>query len=110
MGLMLLTNDIHAEFDAFIADEYRRASDELAHLVLGFAAERAVQGILRIRRLAHAYSCPRLTESQGATLPPTTGRRQGPRPPSLSRESGGRGRGQPRLLLSSGLGRFSTTS
>ncbi len=39
MGLMLLADDVHAELDAFVADEHRRAGDELAHLVLGLAAE-----------------------------------------------------------------------
>src|ERR1019366_3632797 len=31
-GLVLLADDIHAQFDAFIADENRRTRDELAHL------------------------------------------------------------------------------
>src|SRR5208282_1425336 len=58
MCLVLLTDDVHAEFDALIADEDGRAGDELAHLVLGLAAERAVQGILRIAGFAHTRSCP----------------------------------------------------
>src|SRR5262249_43325193 len=47
-GLVLLANDVHAQFDALVADEYGRAGDELAHLVLAFAAERAVERILGI--------------------------------------------------------------
>ena len=44
-GLVLLTDYIHAKLDALIADEHGRTCDELAHLMLAFAAERAVQGI-----------------------------------------------------------------
>jgi hypothetical protein len=36
---VLLTNDIHAEFDAFVANEHRRRGDELANVMLGLAAE-----------------------------------------------------------------------
>src|SRR5262249_31959169 len=42
-GLVLLANDVHAQFDALVADEYGRAGDELAHLVLALAAKRAVE-------------------------------------------------------------------
>src|SRR5262249_41613291 len=54
-GLVLLVDDVHAQFDAFVADEYGRAGDELAHLVLAVAAERAVERILGIAAadLAH---------------------------------------------------------
>src|SRR5262249_20128036 len=54
-GLVLLGDDIHAQFDALVADEYGRAGDELAQLVLALAAERAVKGILGIATadLAH---------------------------------------------------------
>src|SRR6476659_9828482 len=45
-GLVLLANDVHAQLDAFVADENGRAGDELAHLVLALAAERAVERIL----------------------------------------------------------------
>jgi|ERR1700730_16062919 hypothetical protein len=38
-GLVLLANDVHAQFDAFVADKYGRAGDELAHLLLALAAE-----------------------------------------------------------------------
>jgi hypothetical protein len=33
-GLVLLVDDVHAQFDALVADKYGRAGDELAHLVL----------------------------------------------------------------------------
>jgi len=54
-GLVLLANDVHAQFDALVADEYGRAGDELAHLVLALATERAVERILGIATadLAH---------------------------------------------------------
>src|SRR5208282_1285405 len=58
MCLVLLTDDVHAEFDALIADEDGRAGDKLAHLVLGLAAERTVEGVLRIAGFAHTRSCP----------------------------------------------------
>src|SRR5439155_10922411 len=57
-GLILLANDIHAQLDALVANEYGRAGDELAHLVLALAAERAIQRILRVAtaNLAHPTS------------------------------------------------------
>src|SRR5215472_7895721 len=45
-GFILLGDDVHAQLDALVADEYGRAGDELAHLVLALAAERAVERIL----------------------------------------------------------------
>src|SRR6476661_6674985 len=45
-GFILLTDDIHAQFDALVADKYGRAGDELAHLVLALAAERAMERFL----------------------------------------------------------------
>jgi hypothetical protein len=41
-----LADDVHAQFDALVADKYGRTGDELAHLVLALAAERAVERIL----------------------------------------------------------------
>jgi len=38
-GLVLLADDVHAQFDALVADENGRAGDKLAHLVLALAAE-----------------------------------------------------------------------
>src|SRR5262245_40611230 len=57
-GLVLLADDVHAQFDAFIADEDRRSRDQLADLVLALAAERAVEGVLGVARanLAHSIS------------------------------------------------------
>src|SRR5579883_2750249 len=68
--LVLLTDDVHAELDAFVADEHGGAGDELAHLVLAFAAEGAVQRVLRVATagLGHSHSVsnrggPRSTNS-----------------------------------------------
>src|SRR6202035_4783294 len=47
-GFVLLADDIHAKFDAFIADENRRAGNELAHLMLAFAAKRAIERVFRV--------------------------------------------------------------
>ncbi len=46
--LVLFTDDVHAEFDAFVTDEHSRPGNELPDLVLTLSAERAVQGVLRI--------------------------------------------------------------
>src|SRR5207244_3303669 len=58
-NLVLFADDVHAQFDAFIADEHGRARNQLADLVLALAAERAVEralgvaaGCLRHRRLS----------------------------------------------------------
>ena len=50
--LQFLANDVVAQLDAFVADEHRRARDELAYLVLALAAERAVQDLAAFARSA----------------------------------------------------------
>src|ERR1700720_1379022 len=52
---VLLANDVHAKLDAFVTNEDGRPGNELAHLVLALAAERAVERVLRIAaaNLAH---------------------------------------------------------
>src|SRR5262245_37760918 len=53
-GLVLLAEYIHAQFHALVADEHGRAGNELAHLVLALATERAVERVLRVAAdLAH---------------------------------------------------------
>ena len=47
-GLALLADDVHAQFDAFVADEHGRPGDELANLMLALAAERAVERVLGV--------------------------------------------------------------
>jgi hypothetical protein len=47
---MFFANNIHAELNAFITDEYSRPGNQLPDFVLRFAAEGAVQGILGIAR------------------------------------------------------------
>ena len=44
--LVLLADDVHAQLDAFIADEHGRAGDQLADLMLALAAEGAVERVL----------------------------------------------------------------
>jgi hypothetical protein len=46
--LHLLANDIVAKIDALVANEYRRACDQLANLVLALATEGAVQQLAAI--------------------------------------------------------------
>ena len=45
-GLVLFADDVHAQLDAFIADEHGRTGDQLANLMLGFPAERAIERVL----------------------------------------------------------------
>src|SRR6185295_6495551 len=46
VGGGFLANDVVAQFDALVADEHRRARNQLADLVLALAAERAVKQLL----------------------------------------------------------------
>ena len=62
-GFVLLANDVHAQFDALVADEHGRPGDELAHLVLALAAKRAVERVLRIAAADFAHSALRNPEA-----------------------------------------------
>ena len=64
-GLVLLADDVHAQFDAFIADEHRRPGNELADLVLALAAEGAVQSVLAVAAAGFAHLPSSLTLSTG---------------------------------------------
>src|SRR3974390_990852 len=55
-GLVLLADDVHAEFDALVADKNGRSGDELTHFVLALAAKRAVEGVLGIATTDFAHS------------------------------------------------------
>jgi hypothetical protein len=55
-GLGFLTDDVVAKFDALVADEDRRSRDQLAHLMLRFTAERAIEGALRIAAAQFRHS------------------------------------------------------
>src|SRR6202011_5986800 len=68
-GLVLLADDVHAQFDAFVADEYRRAGDELAHLVLALAAERAIERVLGLAASDLAHPCSPSIANAGALEP-----------------------------------------
>src|SRR5580700_1100979 len=71
--LVLLANDVHAQFDTLVANEDGRPGDELAHLVLALAAERAIKRVLGIAAADFAHSRLRLHRegavSTLATLP-----------------------------------------
>ena len=43
---MLCTDNIHAELNAFIADEHGRPGNQRLHFTLTLAAERAVEGFI----------------------------------------------------------------
>src|SRR6266478_1892572 len=65
-GLVLLADDVHAQFDALVADKHGRPGNELAHLVLALAAERTVERVLRIAAagFVHLIPHPELIESR----------------------------------------------
>jgi hypothetical protein len=46
-----LADDVVAQLDALVADEHRRAGDQLLDLVLALAAERAIERFLAGRAL-----------------------------------------------------------
>ena len=59
-GLRLFADDVHAQLDAFVADEHRRPRDQLAHLMLALAAERAIKRVLAVAAgvVRHLYPLP----------------------------------------------------
>jgi hypothetical protein len=52
-----LADDVVAQVDALVADEHRRAGDQLLDLVLALAAERAVKRFLAGRRALFIGHC-----------------------------------------------------
>src|SRR5580658_10439606 len=58
--LELLADDVVAQLDAFVADEYRRAGDQFADFVLTLAAERAIQQLAVVVAAAGVltHRCP----------------------------------------------------
>src|SRR6266478_707901 len=58
--LVFLADDIHAQLNALVADEYRGTRDQFADFVLALAAERAIQRVLGVARadLTHSYLRP----------------------------------------------------
>src|ERR1700761_6376765 len=57
-GLVLLPDDLHAQLDAFIADENRRTRDQLAHLMLALAAKGARTLVLGSAAAGLAHRLP----------------------------------------------------
>lgn len=53
-GFVFLADDVHAQLDAFIADEDGRSGDKLPDFVLALAAERTIQGVLGVTAVAAA--------------------------------------------------------
>src|SRR5690606_10504433 len=55
--LHLLADDVVAQVDAFVADEYGGTGNQFAHFVLAFAAERAIEqlaGVLAVAGVSHS--------------------------------------------------------
>src|SRR5262249_42283528 len=71
-GLVLLADDVHAQFDALVADEDGRSGNKLAHLMLALAAERAVKRVLRIAAADFTHSFAPV----GSAFPHPTRRRK----------------------------------
>src|SRR5262249_59885232 len=94
-GPVLLADDVHAQFDAFVADKYGRAGDELEHLVLALAAERAVERILGFAAadLAHLRTPTRYKSSQ-----PSAGQTRLTHEREGQPRAGAKGGGAPRLI------------
>ena len=69
--LVLLADDVHAELDAFIADEHGRPGDQLSDLVLALAAERAVERVFRVAAagFGHRHSVTGWSNARGAVRP-----------------------------------------
>src|SRR6185437_1456885 len=72
--LVLFANDIHAQLDAFIADEHGGTRDELTDLVLALAAERAVQGALAVAARGFGHLPVSLSYGAWATEAPAVNR------------------------------------
>src|SRR5260370_20218235 len=68
-GFVLLADDIHAQLDALVADKYGRAGDELAHLVLALAAERAMERFLGFAAVDFAHLRTRTRYKSSQPLP-----------------------------------------
>jgi hypothetical protein len=77
---MFLADDIHAELDAFIADEHRRTGDELPDLMLTLSAERAVKGVFGIAaaRFGHGHSVDEPGIRPGSKVNPNDSRNANP--------------------------------
>jgi len=67
--LILLPDDVHAQLDAFIADEHGRTGDQLTHLMLALAAEGAVQGVFLLA--CHSLVSPSIAAGSDARSPGT---------------------------------------
>src|SRR5664279_2866932 len=57
-GLAFLADDIHAQFDAFVANKDGRTGDKLANFMLALAAERAIERVLCIAFGLSHYRSP----------------------------------------------------
>jgi len=110
--LHLFANDVVAEVDAFVADEYRGAGDQLADLVLALAAERAVEKLARILLvvvICHEESCPAGSRADLFTMPVPRAFCKA-RPQSQRASSRGWLRSFGRCQVSPACSRFATTS
>jgi hypothetical protein len=67
-GFVLLADDVHAEFDAFVADEDRRSRDQLADFVLAFSTERTVERVLGIAAADLRHSSLRIKSRERPAL------------------------------------------
>ena len=79
----IFANNIHAQLDAFIADEHSRPGNELAHFVLALATERAIKRTLAVAAGGFRHRLLSLSETFGlGSIKPTVGLTQRPGPHS----------------------------
>jgi len=57
-GFVFLADDVHAQFDALVADEHRRTGDELAHLVLALCRKTSIQVFFESLRQLCSFRSP----------------------------------------------------
>src|SRR5450432_4097903 len=55
-GFVLLADNIHAQLNAFVADEHGGTRDQLADFMLALATERAIQRVLGVARADLTHS------------------------------------------------------
>src|SRR5581483_11748716 len=88
-GVALFPDDVIAQLDALVADEYRGTGDELAYLVLTLAAEGAVEELFTARFVRHIRLSPhtpiRSDIAQVTSSGPRRARMAPPQPPAAGK-------------------------
>ena len=72
--LVFFANNVHTQFDAFIADEYRRTGNQFSNFVLAFSAERTVKNVFESPLTDLLINSPELLRSSMRILSTRTQR------------------------------------